>query len=147
MLHSYSKIYKGQCFIPKARGLSKPQGINTSRALIHKMQKLTELEGEIEEFNNTTWKLQYSTFFLLLLFVYFWERDRTWMVEGKREREIQFETGSRLQAVSTDPNMGLELTNCKIITWAEVGHLTHWATQVPQFSTFSNGHLGQLSRL
>ena len=29
--------------------------------------------------------------------------------------------------------MGLELTNCEIITWAEVARLTDWATQKPRF--------------
>ena len=41
------------------------------------------------------------------------------MGEGEREREAQNPKqapGSRLQAVSTEPSAGLELTNCKIIT-------------------------------
>ena len=32
--------------------------------------------------------------------------------------------------------MGLELTNHKIVTWAEVGLLTDWATQVPLNSVY-----------
>ena len=38
---------------------------------------------------------------------------------AERERETQNPKqapGSRLQAVSTEPNAGLELTNCKIMT-------------------------------
>ena len=38
--------------------------------------------------------------------------------------------GSEL--VSTEPDAGLELTDGEIMAWAEVGHLTDWATQVPQ---------------
>ena len=86
------------------------------------------------------WNIQY--FFWMFLF-YFWEwvcvwerdRDRERVREraggeaggGQRFRESQ--TGSKLWAVSTEPDVGLELTNCKIMTWAEVGHLTDWATQ------------------
>ena len=33
--------------------------------------------------------------------------------------------------VSTEPNAGLEPTSCEIMTWAEVGGVTNWATQVP----------------
>ena len=47
------------------------------------------------------------------------------------EEDTGSETGSRLWAVSTEPDAGLELTNRKIMTWAEVGRLTDWATQVP----------------
>ena len=36
--------------------------------------------------------------------------------EGQRERETESLAGSRLQAVSTEPDKGLKLTNCKIIT-------------------------------
>ena len=37
---------------------------------------------------------------------------------GRSEREggTESETGSRLLAVSTEPDAGLELTNCKIMT-------------------------------
>ena len=37
--------------------------------------------------------------------------------EGRTEREdTESKAGSRLQAVSTEPDAGLELTNCEIIT-------------------------------
>ena len=39
----------------------------------------------------------------------------------EREGDTESHAGSRLQAVSTEPDMGLELTNCEIMTWAEVG--------------------------
>ena len=51
---------------------------------------------------------------------------------GTERRDTESEAGSRLWAVSTEPNAGLELTNCKIMTWAEVGRSTDWATQEPQ---------------
>ena len=46
------------------------------------------------------------------------------MGEGQREEDTESETGSRLQAVSTEPDAGLELTNREIMTRAEVGPLT-----------------------
>ena len=56
------------------------------------------------------------------------------MSKGGAEREgDESEAGSRLWAVSTEPNAGLELTDHEIMTWAEVGHSTNWATQVPQY--------------
>ena len=36
------------------------------------------------------------------------------MAEGQRDRETQPEAGSRLQAVSTEPDVGLEPTNPEI---------------------------------
>ena len=74
------------------------------------------------------------------MFTYFWERERDRAQEGKgrRERETESEAGSRLQAVSTEPDAGLEHTNREIMTWAEVGHLTDWATQGPSFNTLTS---------
>ena len=46
--------------------------------------------------------------------------------EGRAERETdkqtESEAGSRLRAVSTEPNVGFKPTNQEIITWAEVRH-------------------------
>ena len=82
------------------------------------------------------WYNQFSNFYLLLLllmFIYFWDRERQNMSGGGAEREgdTESEAGSRLWAVSTEPDAGLELTDCEIMTWAEVGCSTDWATQVP----------------
>ena len=55
---------------------------------------------------------------------------------AEREGDTESKVGSRLWAVSTEPDVGLELTDCKIMTWAEVGRLTNWATQVPLLSSF-----------
>ena len=68
------------------------------------------------------------------MFIYFWDnvRDRVQAVEGQTEADTESEVGSRLWAVSTEPEVGLELMNREIMTWAEDGRLTDWATQVPQ---------------
>ena len=40
---------------------------------------------------------------------------------AEREGGTELEAGSRLCAVSTKPDVGLELMNCEIMTWAKVG--------------------------
>ena len=55
-------------------------------------------------------------FFLILLNVYFWDRDRTRAEEGQREGDRESETGSRIQAVSKEPDVGLEPKNHEIMT-------------------------------
>ena len=64
------------------------------------------------------------------MFIYFWQKDRVSMSGGGAEREGDTESkaGSRLWAVSTEPDTGLELTSCEIMTWAEVRRSTDWAT-------------------
>ena len=54
------------------------------------------------------------------------EKDRV-QAGRSRERETQIQK----QAPSSVPNAVVELTNCKIMTWAEVGRFTNWATQMP----------------
>ena len=46
------------------------------------------------------------------------ERERERMSRGGAETEgdIESEAGSKLRAVSTEPDMGLEPTNCEIMT-------------------------------
>ena len=36
---------------------------------------------------------------------------------AEREGDAESETGSRLRAVSTEPDAGLELTDSEIVTW------------------------------
>ena len=62
------------------------------------------------------------------------EKEKQSVSGGRAEREgdTESEAGSRLWAVSTEPDSGLELADRKIMTWAEVGRLTDWATQAPQ---------------
>ena len=45
-----------------------------------------------------------------------WVRGR----EREREGDTESEAGSRLRTVSTEPDAGLEPTNCEIMTWAEI---------------------------
>ena len=73
------------------------------------------------------------------MFIYFRDRERQSMNGGGAEREgdTESEAGSRLWAVSTEPDVGLELTNHEIMTWAEVGCLTDWATQAPRLISFN----------
>ena len=72
--------------------------------------------------------------FFFLTFIYFWDRERQSMNGGGAEREgdTELEAGSRLWAISPEPDAGLELTVREIVTWAEVGRSTDWATQAPQ---------------
>ena len=88
----------------------------------------------------------FSRFFKnIYLFLWKRESERASMSGGRAEREgdTESEAGCRLWAVSTEPmwgsnsrTVGLELTNCEIMTWAEVGHLMDWATQMPWGNEF-----------
>ena len=51
---------------------------------------------------------------------------------AEREGDTESEVGSRLWAISPEPDAGLELTDREIVAWAEVGRSTDWATQAPQ---------------
>ena len=53
--------------------------------------------------------------------------------EGQRERETQSPKQAPGSELSAEPDVGLELTDCEIMTWAKAGRLTDWATQAPQF--------------
>ena len=58
--------------------------------------------------------------------VYLFLRERVGASRGETERkgDTESEAGSRLRAVSTEPDVGLELTSCEIMARAEVGRLT-----------------------
>ena len=62
--------------------------------------------------------------------MFIFERVCVQVEEGQRKAQ------SRLHTDSSEPDVGLELTNHKIMTWAEVRHSTNWATQAPLLSTF-----------
>ena len=74
------------------------------------------------------------------MFIYYFEREKEHEQRRGREREgdTDYEAGSSLWAVSIEPNTGLELMDHKIMTWAEVGCLTDWATQAPQLILIFN---------
>ena len=83
-----------------------------------------------------TKKLSHTLFFFKFffnVFIYFWERQRQNAsgLGSEREGDTESEGGSRLRAVSTEPEEGFELMNCEIMPWAEVGSSTDWATQAP----------------
>ena len=54
----------------------------------------------------------------------------------EREGDTESAAGSRLQDVSTEPDAGLEPTDCEIMTRAEVGRSTDRATQAPPHVLF-----------
>ena len=81
---------------------------------------------------------------IFLMFIYLFLRGRETETEyeqgqGKgreKGRNTELKVGSRLHAVSTETDVGLEFMNCEIMTWAEVGCLTDWATQAPYSLVF-----------
>ena len=63
----------------------------------------------------------------------FFERHRETEHKLGRGRERRsHRIRSRLQAVSTEPDVGLELTNREIMTWAKVGRLTTEPPRCPK---------------
>ena len=75
-------------------------------------------------------KMTFKTIFNIYLFLR--ETETEWEgVGAKREGGTESAAGSRLRAVSTEPNAGFKLMSCEILTWAEVGCSTDWATQAP----------------
>ena len=76
------------------------------------------------------------------------EREKQSMSGGVSEREgdTESEASSRLCAVTTEPDAGLELMDWDIMTWAEVRRLSDWATQAPSHSYFKYSfHMCDLS--
>ena len=65
--------------------------------------------------------------------MFIFDRERQSMSGGGAEREgdTESQAGSRIWAVSTEPYTGVELTDHEIMTWAEAGRSTNWATQTP----------------
>ena len=50
----------------------------------------------------------------------------------ERTRQNLKQSPGSERAFSTEPDSGLKPTNREIVTWADVGRLTDWATQAPQ---------------
>ena len=68
------------------------------------------------------------------MFIFETECEQEWGMGGggaERDGNTESEAGSRPWAVSTEPDTGPELMSCEIMTWAEVGRPTDWATQAP----------------
>ena len=74
-------------------------------------------------------------FFNFSIYLFLRDRDRAWAGEGEKEGETQNpkQALGYEQAVSTEPDVGLKLTNCETMTWAEVGSSTDWAPQALVF--------------
>ena len=72
----------------------------------------------------------------LFFFKFIFERETARGGGAKREEDTESEVGSRLWAVSTKPNMRLELMNCEIMTWAKAGRSTSWAIGTKNVFTF-----------
>ena len=64
----------------------------------------------------------------------------------EREWGTESEAGSRLWAISTEPDVGLELTDGEIMNWAKVRYLTDSATRAPLIFVF-NLETGDLKKL
>ena len=64
------------------------------------------------------------------MFIYVWDREKQSMSGrgAEREGDTESKAGARLWAASTEPNTGLKLVTCEIMTWAEVRRLTDWDT-------------------
>ena len=56
--------------------------------------------------------------FTLLFLMFIFERDREWVGRGRERGRQRIPRG--LHTVSAQPNVGLELMNCKTMTWAEI---------------------------
>ena len=81
--------------------------------------------------------------------VYLFWRDRQGTM-GEEEADAESEAGSRLWAVSTKLDAGLELKDHEIMTWAQVGLLTEpprspldflkaWSSQTRNSSDITDG--------
>ena len=73
------------------------------------------------------------------MFIYFW--DKEWGRGRERGRQ---RIRSRPCVGGRGPDAGLKLMNHEIMTWAKVGHLLDWATDMPWYAFFLNNknHLG-----
>ena len=60
--------------------------------------------------------LKFLKIFFFCAYLFLRERDRMQTGEGQREWETESEAGSRLRAVGTEPDAGLELTNREMVT-------------------------------
>ena len=91
---------------------------------------------KMQNISERNWRFILFIYLFLKLFLnvclFLRERQRQRASWAEREEDTESKAASRLWAVSTEPNAGLELMNGKIMTWAKVRRLTNWATQVPR---------------
>ena len=79
----------------------------------------------------------FSAFFFFFLFwsLFIWETERERVGERQRERGRE-RIPSRLHTVTVEPDVGLKLTNRKIMTWAEMkSWMPNWLSHpgAPQY--------------
>ena len=68
---------------------------------------------------------RFFMFFVCFLFLFVFRERQSMSLEGSEtEGDTESEASSRLPAASTEPDMGLEPTDHKIMTRAEDRHLT-----------------------
>ena len=61
---------------------------------------------------------------------FFWESETDASRGGaKREGDTEYETGSGSELSAQSPMQGSNSQTVEIMTWAEVGGLTNWATE------------------
>ena len=77
-----------------------------------------------------------SNFFNVYLFLREREGERQSVNDqgAEREGDTESKAGSRLWAVSTEPDVELGMKDHEIMIWAKVRALTDWATQAPHLS-------------
>ena len=76
-------------------------------------------------------KRKIKTLLIFIFFIYFKNFFNIYLLLRDREGDTEPEAGSRLRAVSTEPDAGLEPTHREIVTRAEVGRSTDRAPQAP----------------
>ena len=70
-----------------------------------------------------------KVFFFKFIYL-FWEREHEWAQAGEGQKEGDG-IPSRLCAISTEPDVGLEPTNCEIMTWAKIKCQTRHRLSLP----------------
>ena len=62
------------------------------------------------------WYLQLTFIFLKIFLMFIFERQSASGGGAEREGDTESDAGSRLRAVGTEPDAGLELASCEIMT-------------------------------
>ena len=87
----------------------------------------------IHRFSECEWN---ASFFFKIFLMFIFEKERAQAGVQKQGRRRGQRTWSGLCADSSEPDVGHELRNCEIMTWAKIRCSTDWATQVPLNVTF-----------
>ena len=81
---------------------------------MHVVVNFLKAMGETEACLFFFFLIFFSTFFIFILGQRETEHERG---GAEREGDTESETGSRLRAISPEPDVGLELTDREIVTW------------------------------